>query len=113
MKTVLVDQCNNDKTYKIINVNNSGECKTKLEAQMLKKWEPIKLNKLYAMVGMGLTKFYDPNSNVDKVIKILCLGKVQSGKTAFFISTLAMAMDNGYNLFYVIGGTKNNLLNQK
>lgn len=112
MKTVLVDQCNNDKTYKIINVNNSGECKTKLEAQMLKKWEPIKLNKLYAMVGMGLTKFYDPNSNVDKVIKILCLGKVQSGKTAFFISTLAMAMDNGYNLFYVIGGTKNNLLNQ-
>lgn len=112
MQMVLVDQCDDEKTYKIKNVITSGACKTKLEEHMLKKWDPDKLNKLFTMVGMGLTKFYNPSSNVDKVVKILCLGKVQSGKTAFFISTMAMAMDNGYDLFYVIGGTKNNLLNQ-
>ena len=27
--------------------------------------------------------------------KILCLGKVQSGKTAFFIASIAYAFDNG------------------
>ena len=107
MSTVLIDQCDNGNIYKIKNVITSGECKTKLEEHMLNKWDPNKLNKLFLMVSMGLTKFYDTKSGIDKVIKVLCLGKVQSGKTAFFISTMAMAMDNGYNLFYVIGGTKN------
>ena len=112
MSTVLIDQCDNENIYKIKNVITSGECKTKLEEHMQNKWDPNKLNKLFLMVSMGLTKFYDTKSGIDKVIKVLCLGKVQSGKTAFFISTMAMAMDNGYNLFYVIGGTKNNLLSQ-
>lgn len=112
MKTVLIDQCDNQDTYKLKNVITTGECKTKLEEHMLKKWDLNKLTKLFSMVSLGLTKFYDPKSTIDKVVKVLCLGKVQSGKTAFFISSMAMAMDNGYNLFYVIGGTKNNLLSQ-
>lgn len=49
-----------------------------------------------------------PNSSS----KILCLGKVQSGKTAFFISSIALAFDNGYNVCMLFGGTKNNLLDQ-
>ena len=44
--------------------------------------------------------------------KILCLGKVQSGKTAFFISSISLAFDNGYDICMVFGGTKNNLLDQ-
>src|SRR5690554_1178771 len=44
--------------------------------------------------------------------KILCLGKVQSGKTAFFISSIALAFDNGYEVCMLFGGTKNNLLDQ-
>lgn len=112
MNTVLVEKYDGEDEYKLKNINTSGKCKLKLEEHMLKEWNSEKLDKLFSMVSIGLTKFYDPRSNINKVVKILCLGKVQSGKTAFFISTMAMAMDNNYNLFYVIGGTKNNLLNQ-
>lgn len=44
--------------------------------------------------------------------KVLCMGKVQSGKTSFFISAIALAFDNGYNITYLIGGTKNKLREQ-
>jgi len=54
----------------------------------------------------------DPRVTHPQRNKILCLGKVQSGKTAFFISAIALAFDNGYNLAYVIGGTKTKLKNQ-
>ncbi len=43
---------------------------------------------------------------------ILCVGKVQSGKTSFFITATALAFDNGYRVAYLIGGTKNKLRNQ-
>lgn len=44
--------------------------------------------------------------------KVLCLGKVQSGKTSFFISAISLAFDNGYDIAYLIGGTKNALRDQ-
>ncbi|MBO4638622.1 MAG: hypothetical protein J5710_02590 [Treponema sp.] len=42
----------------------------------------------------------------------LMIGKVQSGKTSNFISVLALAFDNGYNIGIVIGGNTTELLNQ-
>lgn len=45
-------------------------------------------------------------------IKILCLGKVQSGKTSFFLGSIALAFDNGYNVAYLLGGTKLRLRKQ-
>ena len=54
----------------------------------------------------------DPQITHPQRNKILCLGKVQSGKTAFFISAIALAFDNGYDLAYVIGGTKTKLKDQ-
>jgi hypothetical protein len=59
----------------------------------------------------ALSFFADPKKGRSNS-KILCLGKVQSGKTAFFISTISLAFDNGYNLCFLFGGTKNNLLDQ-
>ncbi len=50
-----------------------------------------------------------PNNNLTK---ILAVGKVQSGKTAFFISCMAYAFDNGYQLAYLVGGTKSPLKDQ-
>lgn len=44
--------------------------------------------------------------------KILCLGKVQSGKTSFFLATIALAFDNGYDIAYILGGTKLKLKQQ-
>ncbi len=63
----------------------------------------------------ALPLFTNPNySNNEKynLSKILAVGRVQSGKTSFFISTAALAFDNGYDLVYLIGGTKNTLRDQ-
>lgn len=42
----------------------------------------------------------------------IIIGKVQSGKTSNFITLIAMAFDNGYNISIVLGGNKNILLEQ-
>lgn len=42
----------------------------------------------------------------------IIIGKVQSGKTSNFITLIAMAFDNGYNVSIVLGGNKNILLEQ-
>jgi hypothetical protein len=42
----------------------------------------------------------------------IMIGKVQSGKTSNFIGLSALAMDNGYPLIIVLGGTKKNLVDQ-
>ena len=42
----------------------------------------------------------------------LVIGKVQSGKTSNFITLLALAFDNGYNIAIVIGGNTLDLLEQ-
>jgi hypothetical protein len=42
----------------------------------------------------------------------IIIGKVQSGKTSNFIALSALAFDNGYGVNIILGGTKNNLLEQ-
>jgi hypothetical protein len=42
----------------------------------------------------------------------IVIGKVQSGKTSNFIALTALAFDNNYGIAFVLGGNKNNLLNQ-
>lgn len=42
----------------------------------------------------------------------IVIGKVQSGKTSNFIALTALAFDNKYNIAVILGGNKNNLLNQ-
>jgi len=42
----------------------------------------------------------------------IVIGKVQSGKTSNFISLIGLAFDNGYQISIVLGGNKNNLLDQ-
>lgn len=99
---------------KFINtVKTDGFYLKKLFEQMKsEKWSEDKLNNLLTNSAKVLHKFVSPILGNHAFTKILCLGKVQSGKTSFFISTLALAFDNGYDLAYVIGGTKNNLLTQ-
>jgi len=42
----------------------------------------------------------------------IVVGKVQSGKTSNFIALTALAFDNNYGITVVLGGNKNNLLDQ-
>jgi hypothetical protein len=72
------------------------------------------INHIFSNAYKAITYFSNPDyPGQDNVLsKILCLGKVQSGKTAFFTAAVALAFDNGYNLAYLIGGTKTKLKNQ-
>lgn len=64
----------------------------------------------------AINSFRDPtNSDVSLFhtpVRILCLGKVQSGKTSFFLGSIALAFDNGYDIACIIGGTKLRLKKQ-
>ena len=62
----------------------------------------------------GIRYFINPEYEAanDGLSKILAIGRVQSGKTSYFISSIALAFDNGYDLALLIGGTKNTLRDQ-
>lgn len=55
-----------------------------------------------------------PNPNIHEQVAEtgIVIGKVQSGKTSNFISVLALAFDNGYDIAIVLGGNTLNLLKQ-
>ncbi len=55
-----------------------------------------------------------PNPNIDNSLAEtgIVIGKVQSGKTSNFISVLALAFDNGYEIAVVIGGNTHDLTDQ-
>ena len=55
-----------------------------------------------------------PNPNVQEELSEtgIVIGKVQSGKTSNFISVLALAFDNGYDIAIVLGGNTLDLLKQ-
>lgn len=91
-----------------------GECRLLLQEHMLNisKMDQNSVNHIFSNAYKILPYLVRPDLNYGKKHKVLCLGKVQSGKTAFFISTISLAFDNGYNLVYVIGGTKTKLKDQ-
>lgn len=55
-----------------------------------------------------------PNPNIQEELSEtgIVIGKVQSGKTSNFISVLALAFDNGYDIAIVLGGNTLDLLKQ-
>lgn len=89
-----------------------GECKILLEKHMLESSSQDSVAQIFSNAFKTLQYLIDPEDEGPRRNKVLCLGKVQSGKTAFFISSIALAFDNGYNLAYVIGGTKTKLKDQ-
>jgi len=55
----------------------------------------------------------DPRKNSEKVsITTLVLGQIQSGKTSSLIAAIAGAIDTGFPLIFLLGGTKGNLFDQ-
>lgn len=54
----------------------------------------------------------NPEEHVEISETGIVIGKVQSGKTSNFISVLALAFDNGYNIAVVLGGNTLELLKQ-
>lgn len=83
----------------------------RLYDHMCEKKDSTVVNAIFSNAYKALPYFAAPCESAN-VTKILCLGKVQSGKTAFFISVISLAFDNGYDVVYVLGGTKNSLRDQ-
>ena len=107
-----VQYVNESNLNSILSPKIDGECKLLLEKHMLEKSSQDSVTHIFSNAYKTLPFLINPDAEGPKRNKVLCLGKVQSGKTAFFISSIALAFDNGYNLAYVIGGTKTKLKNQ-
>jgi ribosomal protein S17E len=63
-------------------------------------------------MGFFASPTYPVDDEHHNLSKIIAVGKVQSGKTGFFVSCIAMAFDNKYRLVFLIGGTKEQLRDQ-
>ena len=59
-----------------------------------------------------LSQCPNPNNPAPDARTGIVIGKVQSGKTSNFIALTALSFDNGYGVNIILGGNKNNLLEQ-
>ena len=100
---------NND----IWNIKSDGYYCKKVIAQMVEDGMPEDATDNIVENGVRILG-QCPNPNIKgKEFKTgIIIGKVQSGKTSNFISTLALAFDNGYKIAVVLGGNKLNLTQQ-
>lgn len=87
---------------------------TKYRELLLEKQQSENVDFIMSNIFQSISYFKNPKNtdNQFQPIKILCLGKVQSGKTSFFLGSIALAFDNGYDVAYVLGGTKLKLKEQ-
>lgn len=76
-----------------------------------KKFEESTIKKIESSSTHILNKLSDNTIN-DGPVKGLVIGNVQSGKTANMAALMAMAADNGFNMFIVLSGTIENLRKQ-
>ena len=75
--------------------------------------DPATCQHIFSNAYKAISLFASPDHSAERnVSKILAIGKVQSGKTGFFISTISLAFDNGYRLAFLVGGTKDPLREQ-
>lgn len=113
MSIELIHNINQFPKKLLSNKRIDGDFQKKLFESMINNGlDEIQVSSIFSNAYKVLDYFIDPNYSENGISKILCLGKVQSGKTAFFMSSISLAFDNGYDIVYLIGGTKNNLRDQ-
>ncbi|MFF0135872.1 Z1 domain-containing protein [Streptomyces sp. NPDC005227] len=74
-----------------------------------KRWEPDAVAGLDVATDTVVERLADPTQGLPYQSKGLVVGYVQSGKTANFAGVIAKAVDAGYRLVIVLGGTLNML----
>lgn len=90
-----------------------GYFKKKAEQQMLSDdMEQDAVDSIFSNAVRILSHCPNPKINKDISKTGIVIGKVQSGKTSNFISVLALAFDNGYDIAIVLGGNTLDLLKQ-
>lgn len=113
-KLTITEVINNNSTDTIKNPTFSGYHITKFKENLEQEESSETVGHILSNAYQSINYFKNPNNVSDEQnpMKILCLGKVQSGKTSFFLATTALAFDNGYDIAYILGGTKLKLKEQ-
>lgn len=90
-----------------------GFFKKKAEEQMLLDNMPQDaIDSIFSNATRILSHCPNPYKDKEVAKTGIVIGKVQSGKTSNFISALALAFDNGYDITVVLGGNTLELLKQ-
>ncbi|PAK47925.1 Z1 domain-containing protein [Paenibacillus sp. 7541] len=92
---------------------SDGFFRKKMTEQLIKDEIPLNaIDKIFQNSINILSNCPDPKDETPSSKTGIVIGKVQSGKTSNFISLMALAFDNYYDIIVVLGGTKNILLGQ-
>lgn len=90
-----------------------GFFRENVEKQMLADdMSPEAVDSVFSNAVRILSHCPNPNVREELTETGIVIGKVQSGKTSNFISVLALAFDNGYDIAIVLGGNTLDLLKQ-
>ena len=90
-----------------------GYFQKKAEQQMLSdEMSQEAVDSIFSNAVRILSHCPNPKTDKDVAETGIVIGKVQSGKTSNFISVLALAFDNGYDIAVVLGGNTLDLLKQ-
>ena len=94
-------------------IMSDGYFKRNVERQMLKdEMSQEAIDSVFANAARILQHCPNPTENKEVASTGIVIGKVQSGKTSNFISVLALAFDNNYDIAVVLGGNTLELLKQ-
>lgn len=95
------------------NITVDGFFRENVEKQMLvDDMSPEAIDSVFSNAVRILSHCPNPNIQEELTETGVVIGKVQSGKTSNFISVLALAFDNGYDIAIVLGGNTLDLLKQ-
>lgn len=111
-KVILTENIYEHETFLLTDCKIDGKHKVRLFNKMEKDLGRETTESIFSNAYKLLNYLSSPYAEEKSLSKVLCLGKVQSGKTAFFIASTALAFDNNYQLVYLIGGTKTTLKDQ-
>ena len=108
--SVLDDTHNYDESWPI---RMDGLFRKSVEQQMLKDdFSKEAVDSVFANAAKILVHCPNPEMDNPYAQTGVVIGKVQSGKTSNFISVLALAFDNGYDIAIILGGNTLDLLKQ-
>lgn len=92
---------------------SDGFFRNKMTAQLIKDGIPNNaVDQIFHNAVSILSNCPNPYNDTPDSKTGIVIGKIQSGKTSNFISLMALAFDNRYDIVVVLGGTKNTLLRQ-
>ena len=77
-----------------------------------KGFAPDTIAKLDRLTDRTIDSLFDPTENIALSKKGLCVGQVQSGKTANYTGLICKAADSGFRFVLVLAGIHNNLRSQ-